>query len=95
MAASTPTNIAIVRGRGAWGVASGARFDVALPHEITNRVVRSCACPAAEFGGSCRTHVARFSLQAGLVGPGRPAPAAPRSRICGNGTGHLTDWRRQ
>jgi hypothetical protein len=70
---------------------SGAQANVAYLMEITNGIVRSCSCPAGEFGDSCCKHAARFYLDAGLLDPEPPTPAAPPPCVWCDGKGYLTD----
>ena len=57
--------------------------------EVVAGVVRSCSCPAGEFGDPCCKHAARYYLDAGLLDPEPEPPAlgvmqdCPDCRGCG------------
>lgn len=68
-----------VNANGMWTASSGSDAKVAYVLEVVAGVVRSCSCPAGEFGDPCCKHAARYYLDAGLLDPEPepPAPAAP------------------
>ena len=68
-----------VNATGMWIATSGSDPKLAYMLEIVAGVVRSCSCPAGEFGDPCCKHAARYYLDAGLLDPepDPPAPAAP------------------
>ena len=67
-----------INASGAWVATSGTQANVAYLLEIVGGVVRSCSCPAGEFGDPCCKHAARFYLDAGMLDPEPPAPKALR-----------------
>ena len=71
-----------VNANGMWTATSGSDPKVAYVLEIVAGVVRSCSCPAGEFGDPCCKHAARYSLDAGLLGPGAGAPGSGRPGRC-------------
>lgn len=71
-----------VNSSGIWVASSGTHANVAYVLEIVGGVVRSCSCPAGEFGDPCCKHAARFYLDAGLLDP-EPDPPAPSLARCG------------
>ena len=67
-----------------WTASSGSDPKLAYVLEVVAGVVRSCSCPAGEFGDPCCKHAARFYLDAGLVDPepeGSP-PASAAAVVC-------------
>jgi hypothetical protein len=87
-----------VNENGMWVANSGTQANVAYLLEIGQGVVRSCSCPAGQFGDPCCKHAARYYLDAGVLeldsdGPEDtpPAPAAVECRAC-NGCGQC--WYR-
>jgi hypothetical protein len=63
-----------VNANGMWVASSGTQANVGYLLEVVDGVVRSCTCPAGEFGNPCCKHAARFYLNAGLLeGPDEPA----------------------
>jgi hypothetical protein len=70
-----------VNATGMWTASSGSDPKLAYVLEVVAGVVRSCSCPAGEFGDPCCKHAARFYLDAGLLDPepegSPPASAAP------------------
>jgi hypothetical protein len=66
---------------GMWVANSGSDPKVAYVLEIVAGVVRSCSCPAGEFGDPCCKHAARYYLDAGLLDP-EPEPPAPAPVAC-------------
>ena len=62
-----------INASGAWVATSGTQANVAYLLEIVGGVVRSCSCPAGEFGDPCCKHAARFYLDAGMLDPEPPA----------------------
>lgn len=79
-----------VNSSGMWVANSGTHAGVAYMLEIVGGVVRSCSCPAGEFGDPVCKHAARYYFDAGLLDP--EPPAAPASAPCGrcHGAGALT-----
>ena len=71
-----------VNSSGMWVANSGAHSNVAYVLEIVAGVVRTCSCPAGEFGDPCCKHAARYYLDAGLLDP-EPEPPAPALAQCG------------
>lgn len=68
-------------GSGAWLATSGTDAKKAYELEVVGGIVRSCACPAGEFGDPCCKHAAKFYAVAGLLDPEPPTPAAPAVRL--------------
>lgn len=68
-----------INANGMWTASSGSDPKLAYILEIVAGVVRSCSCPAGEFGDPCCKHAARYYLDAGILDPEPqpPAPAAP------------------
>ena len=79
-----------VNSSGMWVANSGTHANVAYVLEIVHGVVRSCSCPAGEFGDACCKHAARYYFDAGLLDP--EPPAAQAAAPCGrcHGAGALT-----
>jgi hypothetical protein len=77
---------------GQWVASSGTQKSVCYLMEVVAGAVRSCSCPAGMFGDPCCKHAARFYLDAGLLDPEPPTPAAPEPAcaVCG-GKGYLPD----
>ena len=76
-----------VNATGMWTATSGSDPKLAYVLEVVAGVVRSCSCPAGEFGDPCCNHAARYDLDAGLLDPepGAPAPAAPVAPVSPSG----------
>jgi hypothetical protein len=70
-----------VNATGMWTASSGSDPKLAYVLEVVAGVVRSCSCPAGEFGDPCCKHAAKFYIDAGLLDPepegSPPASAAP------------------
>src|SRR5688572_11874629 len=58
-----------VNANGMWTASSGSDPQLAYVLEVVAGVVRSCSCPAGEFGDPCCKHAARYYLDAGLLDP--------------------------
>ena len=54
---------------GMWVATSGTDATVAYILEVAGGVVRSCSCPAGEFGDPVCKHRARWYVDAGLLDP--------------------------
>ena len=67
-----------INASGAWVATSGTQVNVAYLLEIVGGVVRSCSCPAGEFGDPCCKHAAAYYLATGMLDPEPPAPKALR-----------------
>jgi hypothetical protein len=67
-----------VNENGMWVSTSGSDPKLAYVLEVAAGVVRSCSCPAGEFGDPCCKHAARFYLDAGLLDP-EPEGSPPAS----------------
>ena len=67
---------------GMWTASSGSDTKLAYVLEIVAGVVRSCSCPAGEFGDPCCKHAARYYLDAGLLDPEPEPPAAAAPVVC-------------
>jgi DnaJ-class molecular chaperone len=65
-----------------WVANSGTHANVAYVLEIVNGIVRSCSCPAGEYGDPCCKHAARYYLDAGVLDP-EPDPPVPALAACG------------
>lgn len=58
-----------VNSTGMWVANSGSAANVAYVLEIVGGLVRSCSCPAGEFGDACCKHAARYYLDTGVLDP--------------------------
>lgn len=67
---------------GQWVATSGTQSNVCYLLEVTNGTVTRCTCPAGEYGDPCCKHAARFYLDAGMLDPEPPTPAAPAPAEC-------------
>ena len=67
---------------GMWTASSGSDPKLAYVLEIVAGVVRSCSCPAGEFGDPCCKHAARYYLDVGLLDPEPDPPALGVSQSC-------------
>lgn len=66
-----------VNANGMWVANSGTQPGVSYLLEITNGIVRSCSCPAGQFGDPCCKHAARAYLDMGILdGPDDDGTAA-------------------
>jgi hypothetical protein len=68
-----------------WTATSGSDPKLAYVLEVVAGVVRSCSCPAGEFGDQCCKHAARYYLDAGLLDPepeGSPPASAVAPVVC-------------
>lgn len=69
-----------VNATGMWTASSGSDPKLAYVLEVVAGVVRSCSCPAGEFGDPCCKHAARYYLDAGLLDP-EPEGSPPASVV--------------
>ena len=69
-----------VNANGMWTASSGSDPKLAYVLEVVAGVVRSCSCPAGEFGDPCCKHAARYYLDAGLLDP-EPEPSVSAAPV--------------
>lgn len=70
---------------GQWVATNGTQSNVCSLLEVTDGAVTRRVCPTGEYGDPCRDHVARFYLDAGMLDPEPPSPAACRWGCRGRG----------
>ena len=71
-----------VNANGMWTASSGSDPKLAYVLEVVAGVVRSCSCPAGEFGDPCCKHAAHYYLDAGLLDPEPDPPALGVTQDC-------------
>jgi hypothetical protein len=65
-----------VNSNGMWVANSGTQANVAYMLEVVRGIVRSCTCPAGQFGDPVCKHSAAYYLMAGLLDPEPPEALA-------------------
>jgi hypothetical protein len=70
-----------VNENGMWVANSGTQANVAYLLEIAQSVVRSCSCPAGQFGDPCCKHAAKWYLDAGVLELDDPEPEPPAPAV--------------
>ena len=73
-----------INANGMWTASSGSDPKLAYVLEVVAGVVRSCSCPAGEFGDPCCKHAARYDLDAGVltIEEPEPDPSGPAAPVC-------------
>ena len=71
-----------VNANGMWTASSGSDPKLAYVLEVVAGVVRSCSCPAGDYGDPCCKHAAKFYLDAGLLDPEPEPPVPAASVVC-------------
>ena len=73
-----------INANGMWTASSGSDPKLAYVLEVVAGVVRSCSCPAGEFGDPCCKHSERYYLDASVLAIEEPEPDPPAAGAAGD-----------